>query len=75
MAFHQINGFHIRTDNIFPPIPSREFDWCATDDDRYDGDGSPIGYGETEDAAIADLLEQLEDDASAPAHSQFGVGA
>lgn len=32
----------------------------AIDDDTYDYD-APIGYGETEAEAIADLKEQLED--------------
>jgi hypothetical protein len=44
-----------------PPIPIRSFDWMAVDDDTYDGPGSPIGLGATEQEAIADLLDQLED--------------
>lgn len=43
-----------------PPIPPREFDWTAVDDDTYEP-GCPIGYGATEAEAIADLREQLED--------------
>ena len=35
--------------------------WTAIDDDTYDGPGSPIGHGQTEQEAKADLLEQLED--------------
>jgi hypothetical protein len=51
----------IRTKNVFPPIPSRDFDWCAYDDNTYGGGpGEPIGWGETEQAAIADLVEKLE---------------
>lgn len=42
------------------PIPDRRFDWDAIDDDTYDGPGSPIGHGTTEQEAIRDLLEQLE---------------
>lgn len=52
----------ISTTCIYPPIPLRQFDWCAVDDDTYDGAPEchcPIGYGETEEAAIADLLEQI----------------
>jgi hypothetical protein len=49
----------IRTEFIFPPIPSRQFDWTAIDDDTYEA-GAPIGFGATEEAAIADLLEQIE---------------
>ncbi len=35
------------------PIPTRAFDWCAVFD-GYDG-GDPIGFGATEEAAIAEL--------------------
>lgn len=54
----------IRTDYVYPPIPIRWFDWSAVDEDTYDGaedSNCPIGYGETEVEAIADLLEQLGD--------------
>jgi hypothetical protein len=42
-------------------------DWSAIDDDNYDADcdqdgffsTSPIGRGPTEEAAIADLMEQI----------------
>ena len=47
----------IRTENIFPPIPVRQFDWAATDD-NYEP-GCPIGYGKTEAEAIDDLLSCL----------------
>lgn len=55
-----IGGMKIRTEFIYPPIPIRKFDWSATDDDTYD-EGQPIGYGETEREAIADLLTNLEE--------------
>ena len=42
-----------------PPIGTRQFDWTALTED-YDL-GSPIGYGRTEEEAIADLKEQLEE--------------
>lgn len=42
----------IVTDNIFPPIPSRQFDWLA----HYDDPEGPTGYGPTEQDAIDDLL-------------------
>lgn len=42
------------------PIPPRGFDWSAVTDD-YEG-GHPVGYGATEEAAIADLKAQLDDD-------------
>jgi hypothetical protein len=51
----------IKTSYVFPPIPIRNFDWCAYDDNTYDGPGSVIGWGPTRESAIADLLEQLED--------------
>jgi hypothetical protein len=51
----------IRTEYVYPPIPIRDFDWSAVDDDTYDGEGCPIGHGRTEEAAIADLMEQIEE--------------
>ena len=42
------------------PMPLRQFDWCAYDDETYDGPGSPIGNGATEQLAIEDLLESME---------------
>lgn len=44
----------IITSNIRPPIPVRNFDWCA----YYDGDEErgEYGYGETEQDAVEDLL-------------------
>ena len=35
--------------------------WSAVDDDTYDGPGSLIGFGPTEEAAIDDLMVQIED--------------
>lgn len=43
-----------------PPISTRVCDWSAIDDDTYEP-GSPIGYGETEQDAIDDLMAQLEE--------------
>jgi hypothetical protein len=54
----------IRADFIYPPIPLRQFDWCAYDEDTYDGapdSHCPIGYGATEEEAVADLMEQIEE--------------
>lgn len=53
-------GEKIRTHNEYPPIPLRQFDWCATTD-NYDGEGSPIGWGRTEEGAIEDLVAEIED--------------
>lgn len=54
----------IRTEHVFPPIPLRQFDWVAYDDDTYCGCGDCHclrGNGATEQEAIADLMEQMED--------------
>lgn len=40
---------------INPPIPSRNFDYCATRDGYEEGD--PIGHGATEEEAIQNLIE------------------
>ena len=58
-------GTKIVTNFDYPPISCRNFDWSAVTD-NYDGaDDStdPIGRGATEQDAIADLIEQLEDEA------------
>lgn len=53
---------NILTEYLYPPIPIRQFDWSAIDDDTYSGDpADPIGYGATEQAAIDNLLQQLND--------------
>jgi hypothetical protein len=59
MTIHHRNGLVIETNYVFPPIPIRDKDWMATLD-SYEG-GDPIGTGPTEEAAIKDLLEQVED--------------
>jgi hypothetical protein len=43
----------------FPPIPVRSFDYAAYRR-SYEG-GDPIGYGETPEAAVADLRVQEAD--------------
>lgn len=42
-----------------PPIPQRWFDWSAVTKE-YER-GQPMGWGETEEEAISDLLDQLDD--------------
>jgi hypothetical protein len=67
MALHQINGIKVRTSFDYPPIPARQFDWSAIDDDTYDGaddSNCPVGHGATEQDAIDDLIEQIEERAS-----------
>jgi len=53
----------IRTDYWPKPIPLRQFDWTAIDDDTYDGASDsrcPVGYGRTEQEAIDDLMTEME---------------
>lgn len=54
----------IKTEFINPPIPIRNMDWSAVDDDTYSGDpGEPVGYGKTEQEAIDDLLQMIAEEA------------
>ena len=55
-------GVRVRTDHVFPPIPDRNCDWAAVDDNSYEP-GCPVGRGSTEEEAITDLIEQLEEQA------------
>jgi hypothetical protein len=50
----------IITSYDFPPIPIRCFDWSAYQDGWEPG--LPFGRGPTREAAIADLLEQLNEE-------------
>lgn len=50
----------IVTNYVFPPILVRSMDWSAIDDETYDYDG-PIGWGATEQEAINDLMEKIEE--------------
>lgn len=52
-------NLQIETARTDLPFPLQA--WCATLDD-YDGLGAPIGFGSTEAAAIANLIEWLEDE-------------
>lgn len=49
----------ILTSFVYPPIPVRNFDWQAIVEGYEPGDA--LGYGFTEDEAIADLLSKLEE--------------
>jgi hypothetical protein len=63
---------NIKTNFDYPPIPTRNMDWSAIDDDTYDAsyEGedesgsvwkcSPSGHGATELEAVKDLLSQLD---------------
>lgn len=57
----------VKTNHACPPLPYRDCDWTAVDDRTYEG-GDLIGWGETEQKAIADLLEQIcnEEDVCLP---------
>jgi hypothetical protein len=52
---------NIRTIHICPPIPIRRYDWCAYNGDTFDAESSKslVGYGCTEQEAIADLLQLI----------------
>lgn len=54
-----VSALRIVTDHVYPPIPDRRWDWSAVTDNYEPGE--PIGHGRTEQAAIDDLLQQLED--------------
>jgi hypothetical protein len=54
-----IGGHKVVTQYWAKPIPTARWDWSATEED-YDY-GRPIGTGATEQQAIDDLLEKLED--------------
>ena len=49
----------IVTTYTWPPVPVQG--WWIAYDDRLGADDSPYGTGDTEQAAIDDLLAQLED--------------
>lgn len=52
----------IVTNHVYPPIPIRHFDWCAYRDGQEEFGN--YGYGQTKEAAIADLLvNEAEQDA------------
>lgn len=59
MAIHIMNdGSKVVTSNIFPPIPVRQYDWCA----YFDGEEEGLtGYGATEEDAIDDLIQLWEE--------------
>ncbi len=54
-----INGHVIVASFDWPPIADRSLDWSAVTTDYEPG--HPIGHGRTKEAAIADLLEQLDE--------------
>lgn len=57
---HVINGIEIKTWNVCPPVPVRNWDWAAWVKDSDEETGLE-GHGATEQEAIEDLLFQLEE--------------
>lgn len=58
---------NIKVDRVYPPIPIRSFDYCAYDDNSYDGPGSVLGHGSTEAEARQDFIVQWEERYGKPA--------
>ncbi len=53
---------NIKTDYWAKPIPVRNCDWCAWDDDTFSGEPTDLmGYGTTEAEAVADLKTKMEE--------------
>jgi hypothetical protein len=50
----------IVTSHIYPPIPIRDFDWCAYFDGEEELGG--YGYGRTEAEAVSDFIANLAED-------------
>lgn len=50
----------IVTNHVHPPIPCRDYDWCAYRDGKEEE--GQYGWGKTKQAAIDDLLQQEKDD-------------
>jgi len=55
----EVKFIEVKTQHIFPPIPSRNWDWCAYDDNRPD---RVVGWGRTEKEAIADFFLIIEEE-------------
>lgn len=56
----------IVTVNVQPPVPVRDYDWCAYDSSAYDGAEDAghqvVGWGPTEEAAVNDFNTQWQDE-------------
>jgi hypothetical protein len=57
-----IGHLTIRVTCVCPPIPLRQFDWCAYVDGQEES--GRYGWGFTRPEAIADLMQLLEDEAA-----------
>lgn len=51
----------IITSRVYPPIPIRQFDWCAYRENDVE-DGSRYGWGATEEEAMLDLFAMENDE-------------
>jgi hypothetical protein len=56
----QWNGIAIQIHDVFPPVPSRAFDFCASLGD-WDDCCKAYEYGPTREIAVANLLQTLYD--------------
>ena len=59
----KVGYLNVRVDCVFPPIPLRQFDYSACRD-GHEEEG-PYGHGETQQAAIDELIEKLNEEAEA----------
>jgi hypothetical protein len=53
---------HIKTVCVYPPIPTRDSDWCAFFDGEEEAGDYGWGRTEAEAEAIADFIENYADD-------------
>lgn len=57
---------NVKTSCVYPPIPLRQYDWCAFADNTYDGAPDAghqiLGHGATEAEAISDFWEQWSEE-------------
>ena len=53
----------VNISHVYPPIPTRQFDWCAAfDGDEPNDDGQMLaGYGATKAEALSDLLDRVDE--------------
>ena len=54
----EYNGIKIQVHAVFPPVPSRNFDYCASLGD-WDDCCKFAEYGASPDIAVANLLQVL----------------
>lgn len=64
---------NLTTHFIKQPMPKNDF-WAAIDSDNFDDEGGHIGYGKTEQAAIANLMGRMHATCEAVAEELIGRG-